>query len=324
MADNPHEDDPGDDLFDVAVVGGGPAGLSAASWLARYRRSVVVIDSGEYRNAQVDQTHGYLGLDPVRPDELRRKAREELGRYPTVAVAPGTVDRVAGRAGAFELTVRGPGGAEAGGGAGERVVRSRRLLLATGVEDAFPEIEGFFEHYGADVFHCASCDGYEAKERDVVVLGWGEQVAAFARSLLTWASSVTIVTEGRHLEADPSEREALVRAGVAVVEDDGVALVGRRGQLRGVRLAGGGTVPCQLVFFSIAHHPRSSLAVALGCELTEEGCVVVDPDGGTTAAGVFAAGDLTPGVQLVANAVAKGAAAGIACARSLVEPAPEP
>ncbi len=293
-------------LFDAAVIGGGPAGLSAASWLGRYRRSVVVIDSEEYRNASVEVSHGYLGSDPVPPSDLRKRGREEVSRYPTVRFENLKVDRVAGVRDRFLLT------------AGDRILRARRIVLATGVKDEYPEVEGFFEHYGASVFHCISCDGYEAKDCDVVVFGWGDQVTGFSLNLLTWAASVTVVTEGRDLEADQGDRELLGARGVTVVEDDGVELTGERGRLEGVRLAGGSTVACQLAFFSIAHRPNNRLATELGCTLTEEGAVAVDGDGVTSVPGVYAAGDLTPGVQLISNAVAKGAAAGITCAHSLL------
>jgi thioredoxin reductase len=294
--------------LDAVVVGGGPAGLSAAGWLGRYRRSVLIVDSEEYRNAAVELAHGYLGCDPAPPAELRQRGAEEVLRYPTVTLEYGRVEAVAGKAGRFEASL-----------AGGRVVTAKRLVLATGVRDRVPEIDGFFEHYGADVFHCASCDGYEAKGREVVVLGWGGHVPAFALGLLTWAKSITVVTDGHDFEAATGDRRRLVDEGIQVVEDDAVGLVGRRHHLEGVRLAGGTTIPCDLAFFSIGHDPNNGLAAALGADLTDEGCVAADRDGVTSVPGLFAAGDLTPGVQLVANAVAKGASAGIACARSLVE-----
>jgi thioredoxin reductase len=229
-------------------------------------------------------------------------------RYPTVTLEYGRVEAVAGQAGGFEVSL-----------ADGRVVTAKRVVLATGVRDRLPELDGFFEHYGADVYHCASCDGYEAKGREVVVLGWGEHVPGFALGLLTWAASITVVTDGHSLEAAIEERRRLVDHGVQVIEDDALGLVGRRHHLEGVRLAGGTTVACDLAFFSIGHEPNNGLATSLGAEVTEEGCVVADRDGVTSVPGLFAAGDLTPGVQLIANAVAKGASAGIACAQSLVD-----
>lgn len=291
--------------YDAAIVGGGPAGLSAASWLGRYRRTVLVIDSQDYRNAWVERSHGYLGNDPISPDDLRKKAVAEVREYPSIAFRNGRVDRLSGVRDRFELAV------------GQGVVEARRVILATGVRDIFPEVGNFFEHYGADVFHCASCDGYEAENRDVVVIGWGEHISGFTLGMLTWAKSVTLVTDGHHFEGSPADRELLLEHGVAVLEDDAVELIGSRGSLEAVRLKEAGTLPCSLAFFSIDHRPNNDLATQIGCQLSDAGCVEVDRDGATTVPGVYAAGDLSPGVQLIPNAVAKGAAAAIHCAQSL-------
>lgn len=291
---------------DALVVGGGPAGLSAATWLARHRRRVALLDGGEHRNRWVEQTHGYLGLDPVPPPDLVERARRGLLVYPTAEICEADATAAEVRPdGTFGLRTT----------AGDFV--ARRLVLATGVEDSFPDVEGFFEHYGASVFHCPTCDGYEARDRRVVAFGWTENVAGFALNLLDWAASVTVITDGSRFEGDAACRAALDRNGVAVLEDDAVALLGRRGGLEGVRLRGGDTVPCELAFFSIAHRPRTELAVFLGCALTGEGCIVVDGDQQTTVPGVYAAGDVVPGLQIVQVAAAQGAVAGVRCALSL-------
>jgi thioredoxin reductase len=303
-------------------VGGGPAGLSAATWLARYRRSVLVVDSGEYRNRWVDKSHGYLGSDPGDPMALLAQGRADLARYPDVTFCRGRATAVRrDEDGRFVVTVDGEDHS------------GLRLILAMGVVDEFPEVDGFFDHYGSSVFHCASCDGYEAQNRSVVVLGWGEHVVSFAVGMLDWASDVTIVTEGRRLEADDRRRQLLERHGIGLVEDDAVELLGERGDLRGVRLAGGNVLDADLVFFSIAHHPRLELAEQLGCEVDGDSCLIVDRDGRTSVEGCFAAGDITPGFQLASVAVGKGTVAGVACAVSLQgedgapgspRPAPDP
>jgi thioredoxin reductase len=290
----------------VVVVGGGPAGLSAATWAARYRRSVLVVDSGEYRNRWVEQSHGYLGSDPANPMTLLAKARADLARYPEVTFCEGRATEARrDAAGRFVVTVDGT--AHVG----------LRLVLAMGVEDEFPEIDGFFDHYGASVFHCTTCDGYEARGRLVVILGWGEQVVSFAVGLLNWADHLTVVTDGRRLGGDDRHRALLARHHIGLVEDDVAALVGDRGALRGVRLASGAVLDADLVFFSIAHRPRLDLARQLGCEVDGDGCLCVDRDGATSVEGCYAAGDITPGFQLAAIAVGKGAASGVACALSL-------
>jgi thioredoxin reductase len=288
------------------VVGGGPAGLSAATWAARYRRSVLVIDSGEYRNRWAAESHGYLGTDPGNPMDLLRQARANLDHYPEVAFCEGRA--TAARRdddGRFVVTVEGTDYA------------GLRLILAMGVADEFPEVDGFLDHYGKDVFHCASCDGYQAQGRRLVILGWGAQVVAFTVGLLDWAETLTIVTEGRPLEGDERHREVLARHGIGLVEDDAVELIGEPGALRGVRLAGGDTLDADMVFFSIAHRPRLELAEQLGCATDESDCLCVDRDGRTSVDGCYAAGDITPGFQLVPLAVGKGAAAGVAAAISL-------
>jgi len=288
---------------DAVVVGGGPSGLAAASWLGRYRRSVVVVDSGEYRSGDVERSHGYLGRDPQTPVEFIERGREEVLRYPTVSFRPGRVERVGRRAdGLFEV--------------GEDLV-CHRLVLACGVKDAFPEVDGFAEHYGASVFHCPACDGYEGRDRDVVALGWDERLVGFSDTLLNWARSTTIVTNGRRFEGDETARATLAEHGTVLLELDAVRLVGSRGDLKGLELSDGRVLPTSLVFFSVDHEPSTALARALGCELDDEGYVVVDREGQTSCQGVYAAGDLTPGLQLVQTATASGAVAGVGAAQSL-------
>ena len=293
-------------VHDAVVVGGGPAGLSAATWLARYRRGVVLLDSGEQRNRWVEKSHGYLGDDPVPPAALLERARVQLSAYPEVELREARADHAHREEdGTFTLQV-GPG-----------ALRARRVVLANAVRDCFPEVGGFFDHYGASVFHCPTCDGYEARGADVVVLGWSSDVAEFAVTITGWARAVTVVTDGRPFEGEASHRHRLAERGVRLVEDEALELVGPRGGLEGVRLATTGLLPCQVAFFSIAHEPANALAQQLGCHLTEEGCVEVDHEGATTVAGVYAAGDVTPGLQLVQVAAAKGTTAGVACAQSL-------
>lgn len=303
---------------DAVVVGGGAAGLAAALWLARYRRSVVVLDSGDYRAAQVEYSHGYLGRDPQTPLQLIERGREELLRYPTASIVRGRADAVLRRDdGRFEV---GP-------------LIAHRVVLACGVHDVKPDVASLDEHYGSSVFHCLACDGYEARDRDVVALGWDAHLVGFASTLLNWAHSVTVVTNGHRFAGDESCRSELAANGVELVEDQAVRLVGSRGSLEGLCLGSGREVPTSLVFFSIAHLPRVELATSLGCRKDEDGYVMVDAEGQTTVEGVYAAGDLTPGLQLVQVAAGSGAVAGVGAAQSLFgtpgaptspSPAPDP
>jgi thioredoxin reductase len=304
---------------DAVVVGGGPAGLSAATWLGRHRRHTVLIDADEGRNRWVEAVHGHLACDPIRPDELRRRGRRDLDAYPDVDVHPGRVQRVISIGDSFRVTTA------------DATFETHRLVLATGVRDAFPEIDGFFEHYGADVYHCPTCDGFEARDQVIAVIGWGPHVPAFALEMLDWARAVHLLSDGRGVSADQRDLEQLAAHGVHTHDAPVEALLGERSELRGVRLADGTRVECALAFFTIEHRPVNDLAVQLGCELDAEGYVVVDAEGETSVPGVYAAGDLTPGVQLVPVAAAEGTVAGISAAMSLrgrpligPDPAPDP
>ena len=302
-------------------MGGGPSGLAAALWLARYRRAVVVVDSGDYRALHVEQSHGYLGRDPQVPTELLAKGRDELLAYPTASLRRTTVEEVSRREdGLFAVALAD----------GDALV-AHRVVLAAGVQDRFPAVEGFDEHYGASVFHCPACDGYEARDQDVVALGWDAHLVGFSVTLLNWARSITVVTNGHRFAGDEACRRTLDEHGIELIEQSAQAFDGTRGELRGLTLDSGRRLDTSMVFFSLAHEPRVALATALGCALDDDGYVAVDAEGQTSVPGVFAAGDLTPQLQLVSVAAASGVVAGVAAAQSFfgergapISPAPAP
>jgi len=291
---------------DVIVVGGGAAGLAAATWLGRYRRDTIVVDSGDYRAASVEISHGYLGRDPQHPMELLATAREQLSAYETVEIRRARMTQARRDGDCFVVDLD-----------DGTALRCARIVLATGVVDACPDIENFDAHYGASAFHCPACDGFDAAGRDVVAYGWDERLVGFATSLLDWARSVTVLTSGHRFDGDDACIDVLGRHGIEIVETKATRLLGARGEMEGVELADGRVVPASLLFFSVAHEPRTELARGLGCRLDDDGYVAVDGNGQTSVAGVYAAGDLAPGMQLVQIAAAKGTIAGINAALSL-------
>ncbi|MFC7403339.1 NAD(P)/FAD-dependent oxidoreductase [Citricoccus sp. GCM10030269] len=293
-------------ILDALVVGGGPAGLSAATWLGRYRRSTLVVDAGHQRNLPADRAHGLLGRDPTTPEELLTDARAGLEQYPQVMLCHGTVTGLHhGEDGLFRAVVDGAD------------VAAKRVVLATGMRDRFPEIAGFHSHYGTDVFHCPACDGYNAREQAVIVLGAGDELPAYAAELLDWAAVVRVITGTDGGPVDDAQRAVLDGHGIDVVDGVPEALVGPPGSLQGVRLTGGELVEGDKVFFSYAHDPSNDLARQLGCQLDHEGRIAVNEFQLTSIDGVYAAGDITAGLQLVAIAIGKGTAAGVACGTSL-------
>ena len=294
-----------DHVHDVIVCGGGPAGLSAALWLGRYRRKVLLLDAGEQRNRAAQHSHGYLTRDYAAPGELLEAGRKELERYGTVVVRAANADSATKTDDGFVLTVD-----------GEKHL-AQRVVLATGVEDEFPEVPGFKELYGKWIFHCPCCDGYDACDEEVLAIGWGEHVSGYALDLLEWGAKVVVVTGGRPFEGGDACSVALRRHEVDVYEEEVASFEIEDGHMTGAILSSGRRLQAQKAFFSIAHKPRTGLAESLGCRLDELGYIAVDDHGATSVEGVYAAGDVTPGEQMVQAAAAEGMVAGIACAQSL-------
>jgi thioredoxin reductase len=295
---------------DVAVIGGGPAGLAAAIWAARHRRTVLLVDAGEQRNRATVETHGYLGFDRAAPGTLLAEAEADLANYSGIAVERSRVVSAATERvdGVERFRVELDDGC---------ATSAARVVLATGTVDEYPPIADFHEHFGADVFTCPSCDAYEARDRDAVVIGGGQHIAPFALGLYDWASSVTVVTAGLDLELTDDQRATLHEYGIRVIDDDVTTIVGPRGSMRSLRLASGEEIPAGSAFFSLATHPRTDLATMLGCALADDGTIRVDEHGETSVAGVYAAGDVTAGINLVQVAAGGGAVAGVSAAMSL-------
>ena len=290
---------------DVVVIGGGPAGLSAGLWLGRYRRRTAIIDAGRQRNLGSHALHGYSTRDGVPPQTFLETLRREVSGYPTIDLIEGAVQEASAEADLFRVETA------------DAMYLASRLMLTTGVEDAMPEIPGFARHYGTAIFHCSCCDGYESRDQDVLAIGWGEHVAGFALDLLDWGARVTLVTDGQTFEGDAECRTALNNNRVAIIEERVSEILSAGDGMQGVRLGSGRVIPATRAFFSIAHEPRNSIARDLGCDVDDLGYVTTDEHGLTSVANVYAAGDITPGEQLVQTATAEGAVAGIACAMSL-------
>jgi thioredoxin reductase len=280
------------DTWEVVIVGGGPAGLSAALVLGRARRKVLVIDEGRPRNAASRAAHGFLTRDGIAPLELLRLGREQLQRYETVSWL---ADRVERAAPAFRLDTKG----------GKRLA-CRKLIIATGLVDQLPDIPGLAELYGTRVFHCPYCDGFEAKDQALVVYGSGDRHGGgFALELLQWSRNVTLCLGGGELSA--GFRERLARYEVTVRDERIARLTAER-----VELEGGSSLPYGAFFFASVPRQGSDLAAQLGC--TE-----VDRYGQTNVPGVYVVGDASRDVLQISVAVGEGAQAAITANTALLE-----
>ena len=303
--------------YDAIVCGGGVAGISAATWLGRYRRKTLLLDTGQQRNLPAERSHGYFTRDGARPHELIELGRSDLTRYDTVDTK--MLKALAARRAGDHFVVE----------TDEGDLTTQRVVLCTGVQDEHPDIPGFEELYGTSLFHGPCCDGYEACGLDVVAIGWGEHVAGYALDLLEWGARVTVVTNGEAFEGDDACSITLKRHSVAVIQEKIARFDAADGKMASLHTESGLEVPAQMGFFSIAHHPRTELAEQLGCELDDDGYISAGRHGETSVDGVYAAGDVTPGEQMVQVAASQGLIAGIECAKSLrgggtVPGAPDP
>lgn len=293
-----------DDGFDVAIVGGSYAGLSAALQLARARQRVLVIDAGQRRNRFADTSHGFLGRDGDSPQSIAAQAREQLLAYSTVRWIGGEVAHAEPAHTGFALTL-----------ADGRRFAVQRLVLATGVVDELPDIEGLAQRWGRSVFHCPYCHGYELAQGRIGVLATGPMAMHHALMLPDWGK-VTLFTR-ELLMPDEAQAAALTDRGVLIE----AALVARIVDLATVELVDGRRLPMDGLFVMPRTHMASPLAAQLGCAFDAGPMgdfIRTDAFKETTVPGVFACGDAARAAGSVALAVGDGAMAGVAAHQSLV------
>jgi thioredoxin reductase len=285
------------DKLDAVIVGAGPAGLSAALILGRCRRRVLVCDTGHGRNAASHALHGFLTRDGIEPAELRRVGREQLSRYTTVEVRDIAVIDAKCEPHGFAVTL-----------ADGTELSCRKLLLATGVSDELPPIEGFLSFYGSSVFHCPYCDGWEVRDQPLAIYGSGEHGTGLALELTAWSSDLVLCTNG----AAPHESDRLRSLGIAVREEPIARLEGRDGILERIVFTAGDPLERRALFFSTGQKQQSDLASRLGCAFTEKGAVETGDYEITTVSSLYVAGDASRSVQLAIVAAAEGAQAAFA------------
>ncbi|HEX3236419.1 MAG TPA: NAD(P)/FAD-dependent oxidoreductase [Gemmatimonadales bacterium] len=297
---------PDDPAWDCIVVGGGPAGLSAALMLGRCRRRVLVCDLGAPRNWWSREIHGFLTRDGTPPSELLRLARDELRRYQSIELRHANVVDAAPEADGFAVRC-----------ADGTLLRSRKLLLATGVVDEIPEIEGLAPLYGLSVHHCPYCDAWEWRDQPIAVYGQGEAGAGLALALTVWTDDLVLCTDGP-AELPEHLRERLDAVGVPLREERVLRLDGADGQLERVVFLDGSSVDRRALFLAAGHHQRSDLPGRLGCAFTEAGAVDTGKCESTNLPGLYVCGDASREAQFVVVAAAEGAEAGMAVNQALL------
>jgi thioredoxin reductase (NADPH) len=296
-----------DPAFDVAVIGGGYAGLSAALPLARARRRVIVLDTGAPRNRFAAASHGVLGHDGRAPAEIARLGRDQLAAYPTATVRDAAATAATGAIDRFGVaTASGP-------------VAARRLILAFGMHDLLPDIPGLAPCWGVTALQCPYCHGYEAADRPTGVLMSGPEALHQVRLLTEWTADLALLANGHAVE--PAAEAELGALGVRVLRPRVVGVEAAAGRLRAVAFEGGASLPLAALYLHARAEPASGIAAALGCR-SEQGpsgpVLTVDAKQATSVPGVYAAGDLCRPVYSAPAAAADGFGAGVAAHQSLV------
>jgi thioredoxin reductase len=297
--------------WDCVVVGGGAAGLSAALVLGRSRRRTLLVDEGEQSNLAAHGIGGLLGHDGRPPAELYAAGRTELAAYPTVEVRRGAVTTGISDDGSFVLELAD----------GSRV-RTRRVLLATGMDYEAPPITGLAELWGRSAFHCPFCHGWEARDQPLAVLAQGDRAVHMALMLRGWTDDIVLLTNGEP-GLEPEHIEQLSAAGVTIDEREITEFVSDSGELAAVTFTQGPPLGRRGVLVAASLHQRSSLAAQLGVDFLPPTPVVVDgievdAFQRTSVPGVFAAGDLSAAIPQVAAAIATGSMAATAVVQSLL------
>jgi thioredoxin reductase len=293
--------------FDVAIIGGGAAGLSAALVLTRARRNVVVIDAGAPRNAPATHIHGYLSRDGMPPADLLAAGRREVRGYGGQIVAGTVTDLVPdGRSGFWALLD------------GGRRISARRLLVTTGLRDELPDVPGLRDRWARDVLHCPYCHGHEVRDRPLGVLGGTPGAVRYAHIVRQWTHDLVYFTPPDLLTA--TERTQLLARAIGVVEGTIEQLViDHDDHLRGVQMRDGYVIPRDALFVPPRFVPNNTLLVGLGAEADDDGWVAVDPTGRTSVPGVWAAGNVVDPRAQVITAAGAASAAAIALNADLVE-----
>lgn len=284
--------------FDVAIIGGSYAGLSAAMTLGRARRNVVIIDSGKPCNRQTPHSHNLITHDGRTPAEISALAREQVLAYPTVRMRAGLVTQVSGRDGAFIVATD-----------DGQTMQAKKLIFTTGIRDIMPDIPGFAECWGISAIHCPYCHGYEYSDARTGVLMNGDIALEYLKMIRNWTADLTLYTNGP-AAFDEAARAKMRAFGAKIVEQPIVSLDHEHGYLQTLHLADGTTHNITALYHRPAFVQHSSLPGELGCELNAQGFIKVDEAQKTTIAGIYAAGDNSGAFRGLSGAIAAGTVAG--------------
>lgn len=293
--------------FEVIIIGGSYAGLSAGMALGRSLRNVLIIDNGKPCNRQTPHSHNFLTHDGKPPKEINAIARKQVEQYNTVKFHDDTVIKTAKTSDGFEVQT-----------ASGRKFNAKKLIIAAGVKDMQPDIPGFSECWGISVLHCPYCHGYEVRNETTGILANGDIAFEFSKMILNWTKDLTLFTNGRSSLTEEQEQQ-LKQHNVKINEGEMGEIQHEEGQIQQIVFKNGATIPLKALYAKIPVVQSLDVSEDLGCELTEHGLIKINEHQKTTVHGVFACGDSTTMMRSVANAVAQGNLAGAIVNKELVD-----
>ena len=287
------------EIQDCIIIGGGPAGLNAAVVLGRCRRKVMLFDTAEQRNRLSQGMHNYLTRDDILPPGFIQLSHQEIHKYGVKLVHKKIVSARKNSDGIFEAK-------DTEG----TVYHAKKLLVATGVRDNLPSIEGINDFYGKSIFHCPYCDGWEVRDKKIGIYAKTKDGAELALALKGWTDHVTLYTDGGN-KIKPLEKQLLDANNIPVVKDRISKLTGENGILENIVLKNGDQRACDAMFFVNGFTQQCDLAEAFGCEVNKKGVVVTNRAQQTNITGLYVAGDASRDMHFVVVAAAEGAKAGV-------------
>ncbi|GMG77700.1 NAD(P)/FAD-dependent oxidoreductase [Bacillus safensis] len=293
-------------LLDCAIIGGGPAGLSAALVVGRGRKQVIVFDDELPRNRVTQESHGFITNDGMTPFEIRRAGEADLQKYPNIKIKRSRIVDIQKKEERFTLLTH----------EGDRF-EAKKIILATGLQDILPEIEGIHDVYGKTLFSCPFCDGWELKDKALALIAENQRALHMAKLLSNWTKDLIVFTNG-HVLAE--EDKVLLRAhSIQVIDVPIVSIDHDNGQLRSLQLANGETVKREGGFVASEFKQSAPFAEKLGCQMTKNAGIETDILGRTTVSGIFACGDNLGGPAQLVLAAAAGSQAGMGVIHELVQ-----
>jgi thioredoxin reductase len=293
--------------FDVIIIGGSYSGLAAGMALGRALRSVLIIDSGNSCNKQTPQSHNFLTNDGKTPKEIASLAKQQVRMYGTVSFVDSLATAGIKTSNGFEVQIQ----------TGE-TFKARKLVLATGIKEIMPGIPGFSESWGISVLHCPYCHGYEVRHQKTGILANGDVGFELSSLISNWTTDLTLYTNGKSTLTE-SQKAKLDKHHINIIEAEVDRLENKNGYIKSIAFKDGKEAQLKAMYARLPFVQHSSIPETLGCELTQDGYIKIDPAHRTTVPGLYACGDNVTRMRTVANAVSMGTTTGLMVNKELIE-----